>query len=266
MLAFHHLLTRAHARDEAETEYRNRAPEYGAFYYLHGRILTTLSDAKDVELLRSAGPTDSAAQILPRDHIATSRAKWPKLRVTLLVLSTIFLVCLLAMHALEIARLVADKQGVGLLPFCFVPLLLVLISLYVPSPAWSAGGWHRPARPHGVSWMVGVGLWSLWMMATVIVTFSKVKNAIGEAAYNGVDSKYPYSDRLVSRIVYHGVCLLIVLSFRSTTSSSSACMLPSCSAMCIISSSSTAGASGSDSLEMRRPGEYRVVLRDGDAP
>lgn len=105
------------------------------------------------------------------------------------------------MHALVIARLATNHQGIGLLPFQFVPLLLVLISLYVAAPAWSRGGFRRPARPHGVTWMIGVGLWSAWMIIVQgirIWSYSKVYNAIGPLAYDGVNSQYLYSDKLVS--------------------------------------------------------------------
>jgi hypothetical protein len=36
-------------------------------------------------------------------------------------------------------------------------------------------------------------------IAVKLASYGKVEKLIGEAGYNGVDSKYPYSDRLVSR-------------------------------------------------------------------
>jgi hypothetical protein len=41
---------------------------------------------------------------------------------------------------------------------------------------------------------VGIKLWS----------FTKVKGAIGDAAYNGTDSKYAYSDRVVGHLSVRG--------------------------------------------------------------
>jgi hypothetical protein len=126
--------------------------------------------------------------------------KWPKTRLALLIIDDFLLVAILAMQILEVARLAVDGQGVGLLPFTFIPPIIILVSTHIPTPAWSKGGWARPARPHGISWIGGISFWGLWMIVTIAVklaSYGKVKKLIGEAVYNGVDSKYPYSDRLV---------------------------------------------------------------------
>lgn len=128
--------------------------------------------------------------------------KWPKTRLALLIIDDFLLVAILAMQILEVARLATDGQGVGLLPFTFIPPIIILVSTHIPTPAWSKGGWARPARPHGMAWIGGISFWGLWMIVTIAVklaSYGKVKKLIGEAEYNGVDSKYPYSDRLVSR-------------------------------------------------------------------
>lgn len=140
----------------------------------------------------------------PNRPVSSRTHDWRKSRIFSLVLSTFLIIALLAMHALEIARLAANHEGVGLLPFCLVPLVLVLLSLYIPSPAWSKTGRSRLARPHGLAWIGLVTFWSLWMTATVGIklwSFTKVKGFIGEAAYNGTDSKYRYSDRVVSDLI-----------------------------------------------------------------
>ena len=129
------------------------------------------------------------------------RPSWPKTRRALLIISTLLLIALFAMHALEIARLAANHQGIGLLPFCFVPLLLVLISLYVPSTLWSRNGFKRPARPHSVIWCIAVSVWCICMSVTYgvkIWSVSRLHTAIGTQAYDGSESKYPYSDKIVS--------------------------------------------------------------------
>ena len=105
------------------------------------------------------------------------------------------------MHVLEIARLAANHQGIGLLPFLLVPPIVILVSFWVPAPAWAKGGWSKPARPHGVGFVVGVCVWAVWMMVTMGVklwSLSKVKHQLGKDAYDGMVSKYPYSDKIVS--------------------------------------------------------------------
>ena len=104
------------------------------------------------------------------------------------------------MHALEIARLSANHQGIGLLPFAFVPLVIVLLSLWVRVPTWSIAR-VGPARPHGWSWLIVVCTWAVYMAVAEGVklwSYSKVQEAIGSASYNGPDVKYPYSDKIVS--------------------------------------------------------------------
>jgi hypothetical protein len=127
--------------------------------------------------------------------------KRPKIRIAALVLTTCFLVAVLAMHILEVARLAVDNQGVGLLPFTFVPIIVLLISLYLPAPAWSRWGFIRPPRPHGLSFATLVTFWCLWMMITAGIkmwSYSQVEKLIGEATFNGAISRYPYWDRIVS--------------------------------------------------------------------
>ncbi|RSH94524.1 hypothetical protein EHS25_004327 [Saitozyma podzolica] len=102
--------------------------------------------------------------------------KWPKTRLALLIIDDFLLVAILAMQILEVARLAVDGQGVGLLPFTFIPPIIILVSTHIPTPAWIK-----------------------------LASYGKVKKLIGEAVYNGVDSKYPYSDRLIDNIVL--VCL-----------------------------------------------------------
>ena len=163
-------------------------------------MLMSASDGQNVEMNASSTTAKPLISNARSDRSSRS-ASSGKSRIILLVLSTFLIIALIAMHALEIARLHTDHQGIGLLPFCFVPLFIVLLSLYIPSPAWSEHGWSRPARPHGVAWMALVSFWTLWMTATVGIklwSFSRVEHAIGEAKYNGNDTKYPYSDRLVS--------------------------------------------------------------------
>jgi len=107
-------------------------------------------------------PSGEDVKMIPPSHPRTLQSRntgstwsgqWRKARIALLVLSTFLIIALFAMHVLEIARLSSDHQGIGLLPFCFIPLVIVLASLYLPSPAWSRGGWSRPARPHGLAWI-----------------------------------------------------------------------------------------------------------------
>lgn len=185
-------------------------------FLLHrGRHMgTKYLNGRDVEMAPVASISDAPNTTSSRFNRWSGN--WRKTRISLLILATFLLVALFAMHALEIARLAADHQGVGLLPFCFIPLIVVLVSLYLPSPAWSQGGFARPVRPHGLGWMGLVSFWALWMVATVIVklwSFSSVKKHIGEAAYNGKDSKYPYSDRIVDNVVICVVYFAFLLCY-----------------------------------------------------
>lgn len=175
------------------------------------------------------------AQMLPLDTTSSNKGvaageqkgrlrrggKWPKFRGFLLVAMAVLLVANLAMHVLEIARLAVNQQGIGLLPFCFVPIIIVLISLWVPTPAWSKGGWRKPARPHGMAFFALVNFWLIWMAVTVGVklwSLSTVEKAIGQAAYDGPDSKYPESDRIVSLTPGRADARSTTLSFWRCTS------------------------------------------------
>lgn len=132
------------------------------------------------------------------DADGTERANGSKTARILTIILTFFLVANIAMHALEIARLAANHDGIGLLPVCFVPLVFVLISLYTTRPRWSPS---NPANSQNAAWAVGVALWALWMVITVGVklwSLSAVEGVVGARAYNGPDSKYPESDKVVS--------------------------------------------------------------------
>lgn len=124
-------------------------------------------------------------------------------RLILLILCTFLLIALIAMHALEIARLAASNYGIGLLPFCFVPLLVVLYSLYRPTPAWDRRGERergQKARPHGCWWMLFVGIWAVWMAVMYGVklgSLAGVFDKVGQGVYDK-GSLYKYADRVVS--------------------------------------------------------------------
>jgi len=161
---------------------------------------------EDIELMNvpDQGRDPTTKQALAKKVRLWWGGKWPRARYAFLVISQLLLFALFAMHALEIARLSVDGQGVGLLPFLFVPLIIIWISLLVPAPAWSRGGWAKPARPHGMAFFIGVCVYCCWMMITVGIklwSYSKVEKLLGPAQYNGVDSKYPYSDRIIDNVV-----------------------------------------------------------------
>lgn len=161
------------------------------------------TNPSESQLPKSAVRHSTIRRILAPSGGKVGSGYWPKTRLTLFILASFFLIALLAMHALEIARLSANKQGIGLLPATLVPLVIVYISLFLPTPAWSRGGWRKPARPHGLAWISGIVCWSLWMIITIGVkmwSFSRVYNEIGVEAYDGVGSKYPYSDKIVSSL------------------------------------------------------------------
>ncbi|RXK41232.1 hypothetical protein M231_01382 [Tremella mesenterica] len=132
---------------------------------------------------------------------------YPRTRIFLLYLTTFILIALLAMHALEIARLSTNHNGVGSLPSLFFPLLVVLGSLYLPFHAWGMTTRNK-VRLHGVIWTLGTVVWAVWMCITVGVklwSYSVVKRFLGTEGYDGIDSQYKYSDRLIDNIVI--ICL-----------------------------------------------------------
>jgi hypothetical protein len=137
--------------------------------------------------------------------------------------------------------LAVSNYGIGLLPFCFVPLVIVFSSLLLPTPAWNKRG-EKIARPHGCWWILFVGFWSVWMAITYGIKVSslrRVYNALGEERYDA-GSMYKYSDRIVSptmacqsrHFTYLMIFFLIstysntltLILHRSTRSLSCACM------------------------------------------
>ena len=169
--------------------------------HLRRRPVDTATEHKDTERLAGSDGT-MPRRSLTRRICTLGGGKWPKVREALLWISLFLLVALVAMHVLEIARLSVDNQGIGLLPATLVPIIIVAISLFLPTPAWSRGRWSRPARPHGEIWVAGVSLWCLWMIITVGIklwSYSAFVHTMGEATFNAVNSAYLYGDRLVSR-------------------------------------------------------------------
>ncbi|ORX36284.1 hypothetical protein BD324DRAFT_628157 [Kockovaella imperatae] len=191
---------------------RGQASNVGDHLMNHG--------GKDVEL--STATNHHPSHLVSESPATTTtsspanRSTYPRLRKTLLVIITFLLVALVAMHALEIARLSANHQGIGLLPFVFVPLLLIIVSLYVPTTAWSRDGFTKPARPHGLVWLIGVTLYCLWMSATYgvkIWSLKAVYNVIGMRAYDGVNSQYKESDKVVDSVTILAVYYVFMMLY-----------------------------------------------------
>ncbi|KAF5368846.1 hypothetical protein D9758_002950 [Tetrapyrgos nigripes] len=104
-----------------------------------------------------------------------------------------------AMSLLEIARLVAENLGVGLLPITSVALVFALIII-----------WKE--RKMRTQTMAGI-LAAYWLFLTVVETVKSVRLHVLEEKLptTAKDSKYPSSDQFLDNVVMLGLFLVFFL-------------------------------------------------------
>jgi len=114
-----------------------------------------------------------------------------------------FVVCLFAMRILEIARLVAAFQGVGLLPFGLVANVLVLAMLCYNKSDFGLG----KARCRAVSYALGL----YWLVDALIAALKVARLATLENIYPGKGTAYPTSDWLLDNATMSGLYIVFLI-------------------------------------------------------
>ncbi|CEJ94722.1 hypothetical protein VHEMI10238 [[Torrubiella] hemipterigena] len=132
-----------------------------------------------------------------RERHGIPRPKMARPHLITLTIYYLLIVCLVAMQALEIARLAKLDYGIGLLPFMFVGLLLAAFLHFTEGIEGLVVGWRG----------LNVFIW----LGTMVMSIVKVVGL----HYEGNDrtgSAYPMSDQILDVSVMAGVyAVLIVL-------------------------------------------------------
>jgi len=108
------------------------------------------------------------------------------------ILYLVLLVCALGMAILEVARLIANGEGIGLLAFTFPGFILSFLTVL----------------RRGVTYAPLFHVWTVWIaMEAVKVNRMILLNQLDPAT----DSKYPSSDKLIDNSVDLGLLVLFLL-------------------------------------------------------
>lgn len=131
-----------------------------------------------------------------RERHGIPRPKMARPHLITLTIYYLLIVCLIAMQALEIARLAKLDYGIGLLPFMFVGLLLAAFLHFTEGLEGLVVGWRG----------LNVFIW----LGTMVMSIVKVVGL----HYEGNDragSAYPISDQILDVSVMAGVYAVLVV-------------------------------------------------------